>query len=179
MLMNTQTHYGLVARALHWLTAVLVVGMLLGGKTAALLPSGGFRSMIVAGHQSIGAVILVMTIGRLLWRRFNPRPRFLSPNALFNYMAHVLHVMLYILLIVQPLTGILMSQAHGYPVAVFGMFTLPPLVWQNAALGGFFRDVHGVSALLLTLGIIVHVAAALKHHWLDRDRTLTRMLTGR
>lgn len=179
MLMNTQTQYGLVARGLHWLTAIMVLGMLLGGKVAVLLPAGGFRSMIIAGHKSIGVAILVLTIGRLLWRRFNPRPPFLSPNALFNYTAHVLHVVLYILLILQPLSGILMSQAHGYPVAVFGLFTLPPLVWQNAALGGFFRDVHGVSALLLTLGIIVHIAAALKHHLLDRDRTLTRMLTGR
>lgn len=179
MLMNTQAQYGLVARALHWLTAVLVLGMLMGGKVAAMLPSGGFRSIVVAGHKSIGVAILVVTIGRLLWRRFNPRPQFLSPNPLFNYLAHVLHVVLYILLIVQPLTGILMSQAHGYPVTVFGMFTLPPLVWQSASLGGVLRDIHGVSALLLILGILLHVAAALKHHFLDRDRTLMRMIKGR
>ena len=97
---------------------------------------------------------------------------------MLNYIAHVLHVCLYILLLLQPLSGILMSQAYGYPVVVFGWFELPPLIWQSPLLGNFFREVHGVVAVLLMVAIVIHIAAGLKHHFIDRDRTLMRMLKG-
>lgn len=178
MLMNTHAQYGLVARLLHWLVFALVVGMLVGGCGLSLLPSGGFKAFIVAGHKSVGVVVLFLMVVRLLWRRANPRPTFLGTNPVLNYIAHLLHIVLYILLILQPLSGILMSQAHGYPVSVFGMFELPRLIWQSPLLGSFFRQVHGVTAVVLAVAIAMHAAAALKHHFIDGDRTLMRMVKG-
>jgi cytochrome b561 len=179
MLMNTRDQYGWVARLLHWLVFGLVMGMLMGGALLSFLPAGGLKAIVTGAHKSVGVVILLLMIGRLFWRRFNPQPVDLGGTQVLNYLAHVLHVCLYTLLFLQPLSGILMSQAHGYPVAFFGLFTLPPFVWTSPALGSFFRDVHGVTAGVLTVGIAIHAAAALKHHFIDRDRTLMRMVKGR
>jgi cytochrome b561 len=179
MFTNTQDRYGLIARLLHWLIAALVIGMLAGGSLLSFLPPGGFKGLAVATHKSIGVLIFLLMIARLLWRCFNIQPRDLGNIPVLNYIAHVLHIGLYILLILQPLSGILMSQSHGYPVVVFGWFELPPLVWHSPSLGSFFREVHGVTAAFLTVAVGIHVAAALKHHFLDRDRTLVRMLKGR
>jgi len=178
MLMNTQDHYGLIARMLHWLIAVLAIGMLVGGGLLSILPAGGFKAFVIAGHKSIGVVIFLLMIGRIAWRLANPKPRDLGNIPVLNYIAHLVHIFLYVLLFLQPLVGILMSQAFGYPVSVFGIFKLPPLVWQSPSLGNVLREAHGVTAILLAAFIVIHVAAALKHHVVDRDRTLMRMLKG-
>jgi cytochrome b561 len=179
MFMNTRDDYGLIARLLHWLVFALVIGMLAAGMSLELLPGGGFRNFVIGMHKSTGVVVLLLMIVRLVWRVSNPRPRDLGNVAALNYIAHVLHVCLYVLLFLQPLSGILFSQAHGYPVSVFGIFTLPPLIWNSAVLGNIFGEIHGVTAVVLTLAIAVHVAAGLKHHFIDRDRTLIRMLGAR
>lgn len=180
MLKNTHDRYGLIARLLHWTVAVLVVGMLLGGIVLLVLPSGGFKNLVGALHKSTGVIILLLMLIRLAWRMANPRPRDLNPATPgLNVIAHLLHVCLYVLLLIQPLAGILMSQAYGYPVVVFGLFELPPIVWQSPSLGRFFLDVHRVTAVWITIAVAVHVGAALKHHFVDRNRTLMRMVKGR
>ncbi len=178
MFMNSNDQYGLIARLLHWIIAALVIGMLAGGSLLSFLPPGGFKNFFFAAHKSTGVLILLLVIGRLFWRIFNLQPRSLGTIPLLNYIAHVLHIWLYILPLLQPLSGILMSQAYGYPVVVFGMFQLPPLVWQSPLLGDFFGEVHSVAAVLLAVTILIHIAAGLKHHFIDRDRTLMRMLQG-
>jgi cytochrome b561 len=179
MLMNTRDQFGLIARLLHWLIAVLVIGMLMGGTTLLLLPSGGIKSFVIGVHKSIGVTILILMIVRLIWRVCNSQPRDLNDAPLFNYLARLVHVVLYVLLFLQPLVGIAMSQAFGFPVSVFGLFTLPRLVWHSATLGSFLLEVHDVTAVLLTAVILLHVAAAFKHHLIDRDRTLMRMIEGK
>ncbi|BBO69352.1 cytochrome b [Desulfosarcina alkanivorans] len=179
MFMNTQDRYGLIARLVHWVIAALVIGMLAGGSLLSLLPPGGFKGLAVAAHKSIGVLILLLAVTRLLWRSFNLQPRPLRGTPVQAYIARVLHVWLYFLPLLQPLSGILMSQAYGRPVVFFEGFSLPPLVWHSPLLGAFFREVHGVVAGLLTVTIVVHAVAALKHHFIDRDRTLVRMLKGR
>jgi len=109
MLMNTRDQYGLIARLLHWLIFILVVGVLAGGSALSLLPSGGVKAFVVAGHKSVGVIVLLLIVFRLLWRCANPRPQFLGTNPVLNYCAHLLHIVLYILLILQPLAGILIS----------------------------------------------------------------------
>jgi cytochrome b561 len=126
--------YGLIARLLHWLIAALVIGMLAGGSLLSFLPPGGFKGLAVATHKSIGVLIFLLMIARLLWRCFNLQPRDLGNIPVLNYIAHVLHIGLYILLILQPLSGILMSQSHGYPVVVFGWFNCPR--WYGTVRAG-------------------------------------------
>ncbi len=178
MYFNTRDSYGLIARILHWLIFLLVAGMLIGGFSLSYLPSNGLKSFVISLHKSTGVIVLLLMITRLLWRVYNPQPRDLGENLILNYAAHVLHVALYILLFLQPLVGILMSQSYGYPVSVFGLFELPPIIWKSQLLANFFNRVHTVIGVLLTVSISIHAAAALKHHYIDRSRTLIRMLKG-
>ncbi len=178
MLTNTHEQYGLVSRMLHWLVFFLVVGMLVGGQVIGLLPDGGIKIIVISLHKSLGVFIFLLVVVRLLWRLANPRPRFLGAHLVLRYVSEVLHVCLYVALLIQPLAGLLMSQAYGYPVAVFGLIEIPTLIWQNQSLGGFFRQIHSVTAIILVIFIVVHAAAALKHHYIDGDRTLIRMLKG-
>jgi cytochrome b561 len=179
MYMNSGDQYGLIARVLHWLVFILVVGMLLGGALLQVLPVGGLKGWVAGAHKSTGVVVGLLMGVRLIWRICNPRPKALSHHAVENYLAELAHICLYILLLLQPLTGVLMSQAHGYPVSVFGLFSLPSIIWQSPQLGRFFGQCHSVIAVLLTAVIAVHIGAALKHHFVNRDRTLLRMLKGR
>jgi cytochrome b561 len=133
MFMNTQDQYGLIARLLHWLIAALAIGMLAGGSLLSILPAGGFKAVAIAGHKSIGVAIFPADDRpHRLAARFNVQPRDLGTIPVLNYIAHLCCIFFCMcLLMLQPLLGILMSQAYGYPVVVFGWFNLPPLVWQS------------------------------------------------
>ena len=178
MYFNTRDTYGLIARILHWFIFLLVAGMLIGGFFMSYLPSNGIKSFFISIHKSTGFIIFLLMIARLLWRNHNQQPRDLGESLFLNYVAHVLHIVLYILLLLQPLVGILVSQTYGYPVSVFGIFELPQIIWKSQLLANFFSKVHTVIGVLLTVSILIHAAAALKHHYIDRDRTLIRMLKG-
>jgi cytochrome b561 len=178
MVKNTHEEYGLVSRFLHWLVFLVVVGMLLGGQLLGMLPDGSIKSIVGSAHKSFGVLVFFLMAVRLLWRLVNPRPKFLGTNLLLRYISEVLHVCLYALLLIQPLAGIFMSQAYGYPVVVFGWIEMPTLVWHSPSLGGIFSQIHSVTAIILAAFIVVHAAAALKHHCIDGDRTLLRMLNG-
>ncbi|MDX2453466.1 cytochrome b, partial [Desulfosarcina sp.] len=88
MFMNTQDHYGLIARLLHWLIAALAIGMLVGGSLLSILPSGGFKAVAMTGHKSIGVVIFLLMISRIAWRLTNPQPRDLGNIPVLSYIAH-------------------------------------------------------------------------------------------
>lgn len=179
MIKDTVESFGLVSRLFHWVVAVMVVGMFLGGLFAGVLPRGDFKSLVVGLHKATGVALLLLMTLRLGWRFANPRPRDLGPNAFENQLGRLMHIFLYILVFLQPLFGILMSQFFGSPVSVFGLFTLPDLLPKNPAVGSVFSQMHSITALLLAISVAIHAAAALKHHFIDRDRTLIRMISGR
>ncbi len=93
-------------------------------------------------------------------------------------MAHAMHWVLYVLMFTQPLAGILMSQAAGYPVSFFGLFELPVLLDKDPSLAQFFRGAHGTVWILLVLAVVGHAGAALYHHFIMKDDVLKRMSFG-
>ena len=179
MYKNTDESFGLVSRLFHWVIFLMVVGMLIGGAVLEDLPRGTFKSLIMGLHKSTGVVILLIMVLRLWWKYVNPKPRDLGPSAFENQLGRLMHIFLYILLILQPLFGILMSQAFGSPVKVFGLFTLPTLMPKSPGAGSVFSEMHSVTALVLAICVVIHAAAAVKHHYIDRDRTLMRMIFGK
>ena len=176
---NSETGYGWVAKILHWVMFVLLVMVIWGGLTMSGLPDGPEKYGMIGDHKSMGALILILGLIRLGWRLVQPRPKVLeNANPLEEKVSHVVHGLLYLLMLAQPLSGALMSQAAGYGVEVFGLFTLPTLVGKSEELGGIFHEVHEYVWIALVVMVAVHVAAALKHQFILKDNLMRKMTWG-
>jgi cytochrome b561 len=168
--------YTRAAIALHWLTAILIVANLLLGISMVRLPISPRKLTWYLWHKSIGITIFALTSGRLAWRAVHRPPPPVAMPAWQRRAAAVSHALLYVLLFVTPISGWIYSSATGVQVVYLGTFPLPNLVPRDKALADVLRVVHiSLNSLLFTV-ICVHVAAALKHHFVDRDTVLTRML---
>jgi cytochrome b561 len=141
------------------------------------MAKGPLRAATMNWHQSLGFLVLVLVAVRLLWRLVNPLPQPLGAG-LASRLAVLMHWALYALMIAQPLSGWLLIQAEGHQLALFGRMSLPALVGESEVLEGVMEALHGGIWVVLAIAALGHVAAALKHHFIDRDRTLVRMLRG-
>jgi cytochrome b561 len=174
---NTAARWGHLAQFLHWLIVVLIITQVILANIAEDLPLGMKKLAMFARHKSVGITILGLAIIRLLWRWANPTP--LLPTTLKPYervLANVTHFGLYLLLFAMPLTGWMMTSARGFPVSWFGFFQLPDFVPKNDALYNAMKETHDTLALALYAIVFLHVAAALKHHFVLKDDVLRRML---
>jgi cytochrome b561 len=176
-LRNTTSAYGSIAKLLHWSIVLLIIAQLALAKTAADLPTGLRKLEILAWHKSFGMTILMLALLRLAWRYTNPRPAPLPGTPRWQRIAAaVSHGLLYGLILLQPLTGWLMSSAKNYPVGFFGLFQWPDLVPPDKALFEYLKAVHAVLARTLVTVALIHIAAALHHHFWRKDDVLRRML---
>lgn len=179
MIKNAIESYGVMAKGLHWLIALMIVGLLGVGLYMTDLERSPFRSELYGMHKSFGAVVLGLMLFRLFWRAVvSPAPGSVPTHAPWErYLARGVHYAFYVTLIAMPLSGWLMSSAAGHPVSVFGLFSLPDLVGQdNKALAGFMHEAHEILGNVIIALIVLHVAGVLKHLVMDRDGTLLRML---
>lgn len=176
---NTSVRYGFVAQTLHWAIVALLIVQISLAKIADGLPLGLEKLAVLARHKSFGITILGLAVVRLGWRAFNPPPP-LPPMPRWQAMAaRANHWTLYALLIAMPITGWLMSSASNYPVSWFGLAQLPDFVAPDPALKERFEEIHETLAKLLVSLALLHVAAALKHQFVDRNGLLFRMLPWR
>jgi cytochrome b561 len=173
---NTTERWGWVSQLLHWLIVVLIIVQVTLAEMADELPIGAKKLALLARHKSVGITILGLAVLRLAWRSLHPTP--LLPQTLKPWergLARFTHVMLYVLLFAQPLSGWMMSSARGFPVSWFGFFTLPDLVPKNRALYDALVATHGTLAVVLAVVVTLHIAGALKHHFMLKDDVLRRM----
>jgi cytochrome b561 len=174
---NDDSRYGCVAQALHWAIVALVVTKFVLASVADDLALGPAKIATLARHKSIGITLLGLVLLRLLWRWLNPAPAVPAGMQRWKYLAaRATHLLLYALLLAIPVLGWLMSSARNFPVSWFGVFTLPDLVDPDRRAYELFHAAHEVAAKALFVAALVHVAAALKHHFVDRDNVLRRML---
>jgi cytochrome b561 len=170
-------HYGILSISLHWLMAILIIGMLGLALYMTGLPNSLFKLKLYGTHKEVGVCILMLVSLRLLWRLINIAPALpLNLHWLEKLGAHAIHYALYFAMFAMPLSGWLMSSSSGYPVSFFGLFTLPDLVSANQAHKHFFEFLHQWIGYCLIAAIVAHVAAALKHHFINKDNLLRRML---
>lgn len=168
--------YNRGAIVLHWVTAALIVANLLLGLSMVALPISPRKLHWYLFHKSIGVTIFLATSLRLAWRAMRAHPAPVPMPAWQQRAAVVSHTLLYVLLFVVPLSGWLYSSAAGVQVVYLGLLPLPDLVARNRALADALRTLHlSLNALLFGL-VALHVAAAVKHHFVDRDAALARML---
>jgi len=165
-------------RWLHGIVALAVLGMLASGYALATLPSGPDKSALVQLHKSFGMLVLAVALARLLWRiREGLPPALPSHRPLERLAAAGLHAVLIAATLAMPLSGIGRSLAYARPVAVFGWPVIPQIITRkHEAWSAAFSSLHDGLALVLAAAIGVHVLAALKHHLVDRDETLRRIV---
>jgi cytochrome b561 len=174
---SSPLRYSAVAQGFHWVIAALVVTQFTLAWMAADLPLGVHKLGILARHKSFGMTILMLAVLRLLWRLFNRPPELpAGMSKLEMALARGTHVAFYVLLFAMPLTGWLMSSAKSYSVSWFGLFTWPNLVAKSEPAFAALRVTHGLLSWLLLSIAILHILAALKHHFWNKDDVLTRML---
>lgn len=173
--------YSTVAIVLHWLLAVVVLGMFAVGVYMTDLPFSPLRLKLYNWHKWAGVTFLALTVLRMLWR-ITHRPPAL-PVAVTRTMPawqtriyHATHHLMYLLFFAVPLVGWAYSSAAGFPIVVFGQIPLPDLLAVNKELAELIKPLHELSALALIALAGLHIAAALKHQWVDRDGLLARML---
>ncbi|MFZ0501625.1 MAG: cytochrome b [Steroidobacteraceae bacterium] len=174
---NTTTHWGSVSQFLHWLVAGLILIQIGLGVTGKLLPRGPGLLTLIRSHKSLGITILAIAVIRLVWRWLNPVP--VLPHTIPSYergIARLTHALLYVVLFAMPLTGWIGSAAHGTPVQWFGLFQVPSPVGKDKALSALMNQTHLYLAIFLGVVLVLHIAAALRHHFVLRDDTLQRML---
>lgn len=174
---NTPVSYGVVTKTFHWVIALAIIMMLVIGFRMGGIENLADKIWVYGIHKSIGITILTLAVLRILWHIYSKKPPYVASLTPVERMAaHFLHFCLYAAMLAMPLSGWIMSSAAGRAVSFFGLFMLPDLVEKNEDLASLMRNVHFYLAWLLIAGIVVHFAAALKHHFITRDATLKRML---
>lgn len=180
--LNSAARYGAVTRFLHWTIFLLFVYQYVGanlmtrigsGKTLFWLTQGSYYN----GHKSIGLVILVLAVLRLVWRKWTPLPDWaptLTPAE--REISHWNETLLYGCMILMPVSGYLFVMAGDYGIKLFGWHDLPNPIGKQEGLAVLARVVHIVIGYATIFILAWHVGLGLKHHFFDRDRFLDRML---
>ena len=171
------THYTRTAKGLHWLMAILFFGLLALGFYMHDLPLSPEKLKLYSWHKWAGVTAFLLVWFRLFWRVTHRPPAL--PDTMPRVMqlaAHAGHFLLYALMIAIPLSGWLMSSAKGFQTVWFGVLPIPDLLGKNKELGDLLQTVHMSLNLLFVAVIAGHTGAALKHHFIDKDDILTRML---
>ncbi len=181
---SARTRYTAVAIALHWLLALVILGMFSVGVYMTDLPFSPQRLKLYNWHKWVGITFLALTVLRLLWRVTHRPPALpaVVTSAMPSWQMrayHATHHLMYVLFFAVPLAGWAYSSAAGFPIVLFGQIPLPDLVGADKALAELIKPLHELTALALMGLAGLHLAAALKHHWVDRDGLLLRMMPGR
>ncbi|TAK75717.1 MAG: cytochrome b [Gammaproteobacteria bacterium] len=179
LIKNTTQNYGIVAILFHWIMAILIIGMLALGLYMTGLPKSLEKFQLIGWHKEYGILILMLAVLRVAWRLSNLLPSLTTLPTWERLAARLTHFLLYVAMFIMPLTGWMMSSAAGYSVSFFGLFTLPDLIGTNKDLAHTISEIHEYTAYALIALIILHVLAALKHYWIDKDNIMQRMLSSR
>jgi cytochrome b561 len=179
MMKNTANTFGVVAKSLHWLLFLMLTFSIVAGNFLASMPKGAEKLQAAGMHKSFGVVLLTLIMLRLVWRLTNETPRLPDETTAGEaFIAKAMHWGLYVLMFAQPLAGIMMSQAAGFPVSFFGLFEFPVFLDKDPELAKTFLTIHGTVWILLVIAVIGHAGAALHHHFIKKDNVLKQMTTG-
>jgi len=172
----TPPRYTATAVVLHWLVAVLIVCGFTLGLSMVPLPLSRQKLEWYLWHKSIGLTVFLLTCLRLAWRSLHPPPPLPPMPEWQRKTTAIAHGALYALLLLIPLSGWLYSSSTGVQVVYLGLLPLPDLVPKDKALAAVLRACHVTLNFTLLALVCVHAAAALRHHFVDRDAVLWRML---
>lgn len=171
---NSSNRFGIIAISLHWIIAVLIIGLLALGLYMVNLPISLEKLKLYGWHKEYGFLVLFLAIFRIIWRLGNQMPELALPM-LEKIAARSMHWAFYFFMFAMPISGWLITSAAGLPASFFGLFTLPNLVAPDEHNRVLFEWVHEWLGYALIAAIMLHTAAALKHHFINKDDILRRM----
>ena len=170
--------YTKTAMLLHWLIALLIVSGFIMGLVMTSIP--GFtpsKLRYFSWHKWLGVTVLALAALRLLWRLFNQPPAHPAHMPAWqNHAADAMHWALYFLIFAVPMSGYLYTLSAGVPVVYLGLWEMPVFMAPNPELKPLLREIHYWLDMTMAALVIAHAGAALKHHLIDRDNVLKRML---
>jgi cytochrome b561 len=185
-----RSRYSSVAIALHWAIAALIIFDLILGSVMQSFPQS-IRFLLVRTHATAGLLVLLLSVLRVVWRMTHRPPPFSADmTAWERSLAHVAHYALYLMMLSMPLIGLAILSAHpplpGHGIALLGPLQVPPIGfisrWQDPyqkAMHERFVGVHEAGGWIVLALLLLHVAGALKHQWIDKHAELARMGVGR
>ena len=177
MLTNSKRGYGWLSIALHWVMAVMISFLFgLGLYMVELTYYDAWYKGSLDLHKSIGVTVAAVLVFRLIWRLVNIRPEPVAGKVWELRAAHWMHRLLYLGLFLSVTTGYLISTAKGHPIIVFEWLAVPAMPWQIDNQEDLAGEIHEVLAWSMALLVSIHALAALKHHYIDKDDVLVRML---
>jgi cytochrome b561 len=175
---NTSYKWGWISIVIHWLSVFAVIFLFsLGLWMVELTYYDNWYRSAPHIHKSVGILLFFLTLLRLLWLSLNTKPSPLKNHSKTErLLAKVVHWSLYFLLLSLMLSGYLISTADGRSIEVFNWFELPATIYGITGQEDLAGKIHYILAITLIIIAIVHAAGAIKHHFIDKDNTLTRML---
>ncbi len=178
MFTNNRHSYGSISKSLHWLSAALVIGLLiLGHYITGLDNEKAWYYQCLDLHQTTGIVIWLLICLTLLWRLVTAPPQALPETSPWlNQLRWLVHNLLKLSLFIQPILGYLSVTSHGDPIEIYELMEIPALIELSKSSSELIVDLHTYLAYSLAALIMLHALAALKHHYIDRDNVLKRML---
>lgn len=175
---NTPTRYGAVTKLAHWAIAALIIGLTgLGIYMVELTYYDRYYNLSLETHKALGILVLELAIIKILWSAFSASPESAATMKSWEKgAARLMHLTLYAMMVLIPLSGYAISTADGKAVSFFGWYEVPACLPQIENLNQTASEIHYYLAYI-TIGLVgLHVAAALKHQLLDKDGTLGKML---
>lgn len=177
---NSGHRFGAMAQLFHWGMLALFVALYLSAEVMQEMPKGDDKWALYGLHKSLGVTALLLFFLRIGWRMASPPPPALDSTPAWQHrLAGLVHLLLYLGMLMMPVSGYLMSVAHGHGVEWFGLWSLPDLVGENEALAERAETVHGVVSYALYGLLAIHLAGVFWHQFVQRDNLLSRMLPAR
>ena len=178
-LTNTNKNFGLVSILLHWIMAMIIVGLFILGKIMHELDYyDTYYHILPWWHKSFGLAIAFFLVIRLFWKWVNPAVSAITPNKPIELkVAKLVHALLYLLILICCISGVMISTAEGAGIEFFGWFEIPAIVSNGASQADLAGEIHEISTLALLVLAGLHMLAALKHHFINKNNTLKRMLS--
>lgn len=178
---DTREKLSTVSVALHWIIAIAMIGMVAFGLILEDMPRSDGKSALIQLHKSIGVIVLLLAAVRFTWRVRKGMPEDVGVyTAVQRMMAKAVHGFLLLATLLMPISGIMLSIGSARPIAIFGVPFVPQILAEkNEVMAKAAGLMHGLGGKLVIVLVILHVAGALKHHIVDKDGTLKRMLGQR
>ncbi|TNF93063.1 MAG: cytochrome b, partial [Gammaproteobacteria bacterium] len=176
-LRSSPRDWGLVTITLHWLTAILIFITIPLGIVAENWHLSPTKLDLFVLHKSLGLLILAFIIFRIIWRLFNSRPDFPRNTTAIQYrLAISTHYLLYLLLILLPVSGWVINDSGNFPYKWFWLIPMPDILAKDTGLKDVATTTHTFLVILFVIILLLHVIAALRHHFVLHDNVLMRML---